>query len=108
MEDKLSPYLCGFRNDFSTQYCMIIMLERWRHVLDKRNIAGALLTDLPKAFDSLKHDLLIAKLSADGFNQNSCTLILSYLFERQQRTKVSNSFSERVPEFTSPTGMTFY
>ena len=73
---------------------MIVMLERWKNALDNKNIAGALLTDLSKAFDSLSHELLIAKLSAYGFNHNALTLILSYLSERQQRTKVNNYISK--------------
>ena len=28
MDDKLSTYLCGFRKGYSTQYCLIAMLER--------------------------------------------------------------------------------
>ena len=85
MEDKLSPYLCGFRKGFSTQYCMIIMLEIWKKALDNKNIAGALLTDLSKAFDSLNHELLIAKLDAYGFNHNSLTLILNYLSGKKKK-----------------------
>ena len=69
------------------------MLEIWKKALDNKNIAGALLTDLSKAFDSLNHELLIAKLDAYGFNHNSLTLILNYLSGRKQRTKINNSFS---------------
>ena len=69
------------------------MLEGWKKSLDKGKIAGALLTDLSKAFDCLNHDLLIAKLEAYGFDKKSLTCILSYLTDRKQRTKVNASFS---------------
>ena len=49
--------------------------------------------DLSKAFDCLPHDLLLAKLSAYGFSQNSLKVLHSYLSGRFQRTKVGSSFS---------------
>ena len=52
-----------------------------------------LLTNLPKAFDYLRHDLLIAKLAAHGFDQPSLCFIFSYLSDRTQRTKVNNAYS---------------
>ena len=94
VDTKLSPYLCGFRKNYSTQICLIIMLEKWKKALDKRNIAGALLTDLSKAFDCMNHELLIAKLEAYGLDNSALKLILSYLSNRRQRTKVNNSFSQ--------------
>ena len=92
----LSNYLCGFRKGYSTQYCLIVMLERWEKALDKQHLAGALLTDLSKAFDCLNHELLIAKLEAYGFDYSSLALVYSYLSERKQRTKINNSFSKWV------------
>ena len=50
--------------------------------------------DLSKAFDTINHELLIAKLHAYGFSRNSLTLILSYLTDRWQRTKINLSFSD--------------
>ena len=46
----------------STQHCLLFMLENLRKALDKRLKTGILLTDLSKSFDSISHDLLIAKL----------------------------------------------
>ena len=69
------------------------MLESWKKALDKTKRAGAILTDLSKAFDCLNHDLLIAKLDAYGFDQNALNFIHSYLCERKQRTKINSSFS---------------
>ena len=94
MGNKLSPYLCGFRKGCSTQYCLIVMLERFKKALDNKNKFGALLTDLSKAFDCLNHELLIPKLEAYGFDYASLNLILSYLSGRKHRTKVNNYFSK--------------
>ena len=93
----LSPYLCGFRKGYSTQHSLIVMLEKWRKALDNGKLAGALLTDLSKAFDCLNHNLLIAKLHAYGFDYNSLAYIYSYLSDRKHRTKVNNSFSTWAP-----------
>ena len=52
-----------------------------------------LLTDLSKAFDSLSHDLLIAKLKAYGLSDLALKFINNYLSERKQRTKVDGYYS---------------
>ena len=69
------------------------LLERWKNVLDKKGYGEAVLMDLSKAFDTLNHDFLIAKLHAYGFSEESLQLIKSYLTNRWQRTKVNASFS---------------
>ena len=93
VEEYLSPYLCGYRKGFSTQQALLSLLERWKNVLDKKGYGGAVLMDLSKAFDTLNHDLLIAKLHAYGFSEESLQLIKSYLTNRWQRTKVNATFS---------------
>ena len=51
---------------------------------------GALLTDLPKAFDCFPHDIIIAKLNACGFDMKAFNFIYDYLKNRKQRTKIDN------------------
>ena len=94
IDKYLSPFLCGFRKGYSTQHCLTAMLDSWKKAMDSGNLAGALLTDLSKAFDCLNHKLLIAKLEAYGFDQSSLNYIFSYLSNRKQRTKVNNPFSD--------------
>ena len=79
IENSLSPFLFGFRKGHSTEQCLVAMLEAWKLAIDDKGYAGAILTDLSKAFDCLKHDLLIAKLDAYGFNQDALKFIRSYL-----------------------------
>ena len=51
---------------YNTLYCLIKLLEKWKSTIDKGKSFSAFLTDLSKAFDCLSHDLLLAKLHANG------------------------------------------
>ena len=79
MDSYLSKQQCGFRKGCSTQYCLLVMLEKWKNGVNKGKCFGALLMDLSKAFDFLSHELLIAKLHAYGFDLPTLKLIQSYL-----------------------------
>ena len=92
-QDKFSKFLTGFRKNHNTQDCLLHMLESWKAALDKGKIIGAIMMDLSKAFDTLDHDLLIAKLSAYGFNYDALLYIRSYLTERKQRVNINHNFS---------------
>ena len=50
--------------------------------------------DLSKAFDSVNHDLLFAKLEAYGLDNNTVCFMRRYRTNRLQRCKINNSFSE--------------
>ena len=70
------------------------MLEIWKKVLDKGGYICAIFMDLSKAFDTLNHDLLIAKLGAYGFETDALRYMKSYLTNRKQRVRVNKTFSE--------------
>ena len=61
--------------------------------LDIGGSSGALLLNLSKAFACIVHDLLLAKLSAYGFDINSLKLVNSFLCGRKFRTKIGSSYS---------------
>ena len=96
MQNKISDNLCGFRQNYSTEDALLQLLENWRKHLDKQEIVGAIACDLSKAFDTIPHDLIIAKLEAYGFGYNALKLISSYLTNRMQRCKVGSEFSSWV------------
>ena len=90
----LSPLLCGFRRNYSTQHILLRLIENCKKALDTKQTASALLMDLSKAFDCLNHDLMIAKLNAYGFSRSALNFTLSYLSQRKQKVKINGSFSE--------------
>ena len=61
MQNKLSKYLTGFRKSHGTQHSLMIMLEKWKNVLDKGEYICVLFMDLSEVFDTINHDLLLAK-----------------------------------------------
>ena len=89
MKEKLSKQLTGFRKNHSTQHCLSFMLEIWKKVLDKGGYICAIFMDLSKAFDTLNHDLLIAKFGAHGFETEALRYMKSYLTNRKQRVRVN-------------------
>ena len=90
IDNFLSPYLCGYRKGFNTQYALLSRIEKWKKTLGN---TGAVLMDLSKAFDTINHELLIAKLNAYGFSKDALKLIFSYMSDRWQRIKINKSFS---------------
>ena len=64
------------------------MVEKWRKTLDEGGETGAVLMDLSKSFHCIDHNLLIAKLNANGFEKRSINFIYSYLTKRKQKMKV--------------------
>ena len=69
------------------------MMETWHKCLDENKIVSATLMGLSKAFDSLPHDLLMAKLEAYGLDSKTLKHMPSYLSGRKQCVKIRNSFS---------------
>ena len=69
------------------------MIENWKNALDNKKVTSALSMDLPKAFDCLQHDLIIAKLHAYGFEMQALKLIYSYLSNRFQSVRVKDTYS---------------
>ena len=92
VQSFLSSLLCGFREGYGKQHALLRFVEACKKTMDNRGVAGAVLTDLSKAFDCLNHELLIAKLNAYGFSRSALLFIHSYLTDRKQRVKVNGSF----------------
>ena len=71
----LSLYFCGYRKGYNTHCALLSLIEKWKKVLDNKGYASAILMDLSKAFDTINHELLVAKLYAYGFSKDALKLI---------------------------------
>ena len=62
------------RKGYNAQYALIAMIEKWKKSLDEGGIFAAIMMDLSKAFDTINHELLIAKLHAYGFEKSALNM----------------------------------
>ena len=90
----VNSLLCRFQKAHSTQHVVFRLLQAWQKELGQCGFVGTTLMDLPKAYDCLPHDLLIAKLDAYGLDTSSLSLLKKYLANRRQRTKVGPTFND--------------
>ena len=101
-ESLLSKFQCGFRQGFSAQHCLLVMVEKMKKFRDNKGVFAAVLSDLSSVFDCIPHGLLIAKLNAFGFDKKSVPFII---YNRKQK-KVDPEFSEFL-DFCCSTGINF-
>ena len=73
------------------------MIEEWKSALHNGNMVGSIAIDLSRAFDSLPHGLLLAKIYAYGVNIESCKLIAIYLLRRHHRVEIRDKRSDWLP-----------
>ncbi len=83
----------GFMPNRSTSTAVADLLNTVTTALDKKLTALVLFIDISKAFDSLDHDILLAKLEHYGIRGIALTWFLSYLTSRYQYTEVDGNCS---------------
>ena len=84
----------GFRKAHSTVNTLINIVERIRGSLDKGEFACGVFVDLQKAFDTVDHEILLAKLNHYGVRGIANTWFKSYLSDRSQFVCLSNHKSK--------------
>ena len=100
----LSPYQCGFRKCHSTEFAALSFSDNIRRNMDQGQLTGAVFIDLRKAFDTVDHAVLLAKLSNMGIVGREHDWFSDYLTNRTQVvefqgvTSAPNTISAGVPQ----------
>ena len=79
----------GFRQQYSTSHALINITENIGKALDDGNIGCGVFVDLQKAFDTVDHQILLAKLYHYGIRGVSNDWFKSYLSNRHQYVSIN-------------------
>ena len=90
----LYDYQSGFRKNHLTDTCLSFLNDKILKGFDDSLVTGLILIDLQKAFDTIKHDIILKKLSIIGFSHLADKWFQSYLSNRKFMVNLDNSFSE--------------
>ena len=84
----------GFRALHSTVTCLLNNTDDWYVNMDNGRYTANIFIDLKKAFDTVDHDILLAKLRKYGVDNLEFAWFSSYLTNRKQYCKVNGVSSK--------------
>lgn len=87
----------GNRKFHSAETSLLYFTDELLNNMDHRKMSVIVLLDMSKAFDSIRHDLMLRKLRNVGLSEIACTWFESYLTQRQQVVKIQDTLSSPLP-----------
>ena len=81
----------------STESALLYFTDELLNNMDQKKISVVVLLDMSKAFDSIRHDLMLCKLRKAGVSESACAWFESYLSQREQVVKIQNTLSIPLP-----------
>ena len=89
----LYKYQSGFRTKHSTDFCLSYLNDKILKGFDNGLFTGLILIDLQKVFDTIDHNVLLGKLKATGFCDNTLYWFHSYLTDWAFLVSIENKYS---------------
>ena len=89
-ESRPSDCITTYRKSHSCETTLVSLVEQWKLARDGHECVAILSPDMSKAFDSLHPPLMLNKLRAYGFAENTVNLLRSYLSNRQNRIRLGS------------------
>ena len=83
----------GFRNFHSTNHALVSITEEIKQSLDKGEFACGFFLYFQKTFDTVNHNILIAKLNHYGIRGITLDWFQSYLTNCKQQISINNTLS---------------
>ena len=93
----MAPNQWGFMPGRSTTHALLSAVQDWLDEMEKGHEIATIFFDLTKAFDSVPHRQLIAKLEAIGLNEHLISWITDYLTNRHQSVVLNGETSTPLP-----------
>ena len=87
----------GFRPKQSKVTALASFADDVLSNMKRGNLCGVLFLDLSKAFDTVNHSILLAKLYSSGLTPNTVQWFQSHVSQRKQRTSCSKEISYPLP-----------
>ena len=84
----------GFRSKHSTQHAILDIVNNIHNCMDGGKYTCGIIIDLKKAFDTVNHSILLAKLENYGIRGLINTWFKSYLTDRRQSIEIDNHISK--------------
>lgn len=93
-ENHILPQIqSGFRTGHSSTTALLHITDDIFQAVDKSECTALIMLDFSKAFDTVRHDTLLAILKSSGVCIDSLQLFRSYLTDRKQSVKLGDNLS---------------
>lgn len=90
----ITEHQYGFQKNKFTEKALLSIKDKIIDNFEQKRLTIGIFLDFKKAFDSIKHEILLQKITEYGIRGSSLNLIRSYLSNRFQYTDMKHSKSE--------------
>jgi hypothetical protein len=105
VNDLIDPYQSGYKAHHSTETVLLHLQNEIISSLDNRKCLILVLLDMSSAFYTVKHDILLDKLSVAGMSGSALNWFSTYLTNRTQKVAINGIQSDsRVIQSGVPQG----